>query len=1129
MQDYSARRRSRNGGRSLLEKKDRPKAFEKKEEKIDTAALFAVSNEPAVERKKPEKQVILPKHNENPDKKPEKMPKEPKKPGSRLSLKITALVLAVLILAGGTLTYAKWYQILDLVDNWKQEEVNIVPLSETDPDYLAARYTYKPLSYISQTSGGAIYDKTLALEALPGVDFYTKSGMTFDEVMKELDNLIAFALSMKATELILPLQCSEGSFVTVNDFDTLFNGQLPAYLVTKGSENGIKISFSFSPLSWVKGGSQVTLDPTKPSDRALISTAAAQIAALGAASYVLTDCEYNPNQGTYADYAASNIGSGFEVYKRSALSDTLFDIAQTLRAGSDTVLVGVRVGPIWQLSSNSSDGIDAVCDYESYTDGYADTKAWLSNGIFDYFQVEDYGSLSNKDQPFASIFEWWTRAAGTDIPLMVVHAGEKIASTETGWSLYDQIPKQILEAQKSESYAGSIISGVSKLVKYSEIPAVITNSFSGEVDGDDILRKLVITSPNKKDTTTYESKVTLSGSSDPNFSVILNGKPIERTSKGYFSFNFDLAVGKNTYVFEHKGTKVTYTVDRKILVVKTVDPTKSITIFAGTPIVFSATALKGSKVYADIDGTRIDMHEDAILLDESNESLGDYINYTGSYTVPESSKSRTISGIKITGVWDGYTTAKDCADVKVKEIDKSTVRVAKVISEAGAEVFRYGTVDDKSVPTAYPLPAGTRDFIIGEVTLPFSEDGASHVYVYYLLQSGKRIYKSKDGVASTDVIVEAGSTVPYTTISNPGFEVTSDYTKLYLDMSSKVPFTVELLPQSYVDATSTVPNFTIGDFTAQKIKLTFNYVTDASALPALSGSPIFTSVGNWEKDGSNYSITLTLAKSFYGMYTEYSGDTLVFSFNNPPVISTSSNSYGYSLEGITVLLDAGHGGNSSGAIGANPNYPEKRVNLDLAYKVADILRGLGAKVIMMRSADVYISIENRAVLCGRYKPDIFISLHHNWAPAVSAYGTDSFYFMPFSKDLANSIYNRVTDYYDSGMYPGANSSAYKRGCNYYPFYVTRYWYCPSTLVEYGFMSNSAELQKLIDPNNQDGFARATVKGIIDYFASNGIVGSGSTTSSQPTASSEPASSQENSIPSSLPQSSTATSSTPSQG
>lgn len=1101
MQDYSARRRSRNGGKPLPERKGQPRSVEKEEKSAD---LFSVSDGSVktAEKSAPEKPV--PVLQPSPKESKPKGSKEPKRPGGRLGLKITALALAAVILAGSVLTYVKWYDILDLTDSWKQEEVTVLPLSQTDPEYLYSRYTYQPLHYAS--ASGAFIDKTLALEALPGVDFYTAPDMSFEDVKKEIDALIAFASSMRANELIVPLQCSEGTFVGIGGFDALYNGQLAAYFVSAVNEAGIRISFSYSPFSWVKGGSPVLLDPTKPADRALIRAAAAQIAALGAGSYVLTGCAYAEGQGSYADYAASNIASGFEVYKRNALSDCLFEIAEALRAG-DSASVGVRVNPAWQLSSNCAEGIDITCDYESYTDGYADTKAWLSNGIFDYFQVENYGSLTDKEQPFDEVFEWWNQAAGAGIPLMVVHAGQKIASSETGWSLYDQIPKQILEVQKLDAYGGSVISGISKLVKYSEIPAVISSSFSGEIDGDDILRRLAITSPKKRDTTTYESKFTLSGSSDPNFSVILNGEAIERTSKGYFSFNFDLEVGINQFVLEHKGTKVTYTVERKILVVKTVDPTKSITIYAGTPIVFSAIALKGSTVYAEVDGKKVPMHEDAILLEESSEAFGDYINYTGIYTVPENSKSRTISGIKITGTWDGYTTTKNCADVKVKEIDKDTVRVAKVVSETGAEVFRYGTVDDKSVPTAYPLPQGTRDFIIGEVTLPFSEDGASHVYVYYLLQSGKRVYKSKDGVASADVMIEAGSTVPFATISNPGFEVTGDYTKLYLDMSSKVPFSVELLPQNYVDATSTTPNFTIGDFTADKVKITFNYVTDASALTTLSASPLFSAVSGWEKDGSNYSVTLTMAKSFYGMYGEYEGDTLVFSFNNPPVISAASNNYGYSLQGLTILLDPGHGGSSPGAVGANPNYPEKRINLELSGKIADILEGLGARVIMMRTSDVYISIENRTIQCGKLRPDIYISVHHNWGASVNAIGTDAFYFMPFSKDLANSIYKRMISYYDSNMYPGANSNAYKRGCNYYPFYVTRHWYCPSTLVEYGFMSNSAELQKMIDPNTQDGFARATVRGIIDYFVNHGIVAQGGTQipdePSQPSAPSEP--------------------------
>ncbi|HPF56319.1 MAG TPA: hypothetical protein PLV03_07245, partial [Clostridiales bacterium] len=454
MQDYSARRRSRSGGKSLLERKDKSKAFEKKEVKIKAADLFAVSDDPieTVEKKKADKPVTPPKTQLPPDEKPYKAPKEPKKPGTHLGLKITALILAVLILAGGTMTYVKWYDILDLVDSWKQEEVTVLPLSETDPDYLASRFTYTPLSYTSQSSEATFYDKTLALEALPGVDFYTEPGMSFEDAKKELDELLSFASSMQATELIVPLQCDEGTFVNISGFDVLFNGQLPAYLVSAGNDAGIKISFEFSPFSWVKSGTPVLLDPTKPSDRLVISNAAAQIAALGAGNFVLTDCEYDESQGTYADYAASNIGCGFEVYKRDALSDCLFEIAETLRAGGEDIMVGVRVSPVWQLSDSCSEGIDVECDFESFSDGYADTKAWLANGIFNFFQIENFGSLTDKEQPFDDVFAWWTEAAGTEIPLMVVHDGQKIATDATGWSLYDQIPKQILEAQQYESY-----------------------------------------------------------------------------------------------------------------------------------------------------------------------------------------------------------------------------------------------------------------------------------------------------------------------------------------------------------------------------------------------------------------------------------------------------------------------------------------------------------------------------------------------------------------------------------------------------------------------------------------------------------------------------------------------------
>ena len=188
------------------------------------------------------------------------------------------------------------------------------------------------------------------------------------------------------------------------------------------------------------------------------------------------------------------------------------------------------------------------------------------------------------------------------------------------------------------------------------------------------------------------------------------------------------------------------------------------------------------------------------------------------------------------------------------------------------------------------------------------------------------------------------------------------------------------------------------------------------------------------------------------------------------------------------MLDPGHGGNSSGAMGANPNYPEKRINLDLSLKIKAILESLGAKVIMTRSNDAYLTLDERVELCEKYKPNIFISVHHNWAAAVSAKGTSTFYFEPFSMDMCNSIYKQLSSVYKNSIYPNDSGSSYLRGCNYYPFAVTRHWYCPSVLLEYGFMSNSKEFQIIIDPSVQDSFAKATVRGIIDYIKNYGTIG-----------------------------------------
>ena len=78
----------------------------------------------------------------------------------------------------------------------------------------------------------------------------------------------------------------------------------------------------------------------------------------------------------------------------------------------------------------------------------------------------------------------------------------------------------------------------------------------------------------------------------------------------------------------------------------------------------------------------------------------------------------------------------------------------------------------------------------------------------------------------------------------------------------------------------------------------------------------------------------------------YEGTSLILSLRYPPTLSQDPQS----LQGVSILLDPGHGGQESGAIGPN-GYPEKAINLLIAQKLAPLLRQRGATVYLTRETD----------------------------------------------------------------------------------------------------------------------------------------------------------------------------------
>lgn len=189
------------------------------------------------------------------------------------------------------------------------------------------------------------------------------------------------------------------------------------------------------------------------------------------------------------------------------------------------------------------------------------------------------------------------------------------------------------------------------------------------------------------------------------------------------------------------------------------------------------------------------------------------------------------------------------------------------------------------------------------------------------------------------------------------------------------------------------------------------------------------------------------------------------------------------LLGKKILIDPGHGGRDTGAIGPNGTF-EKDNNLAVALYLNDILKEAGATVSLTRTTDVSIipnyserdDLQARVNIANSNKPDLFISIHHNANTNPDKNGTTTYFSRQNPKasesaKLAEKIQNsivRAVDTVDDGA----------REMN---FFVLRYTTMPSVLVEVAYISNPYEEARQRNPIFQKNVATAIFHGIYGYY------------------------------------------------
>jgi N-acetylmuramoyl-L-alanine amidase len=106
-----------------------------------------------------------------------------------------------------------------------------------------------------------------------------------------------------------------------------------------------------------------------------------------------------------------------------------------------------------------------------------------------------------------------------------------------------------------------------------------------------------------------------------------------------------------------------------------------------------------------------------------------------------------------------------------------------------------------------------------------------------------------------------------------------------------------------------------------------------------------------------------------------------------------------------VVIDAGHGGRDAGASGV-AGY-EKDVNLSAALTLADQLSRTGRyKVVLTRTSDVYVPLEDRVRVAQRAGADLFISLHSDSAPETNLKGVSVYTLSDKASQRATKFVSR---------------------------------------------------------------------------------------------------------------------------
>jgi N-acetylmuramoyl-L-alanine amidase len=213
-------------------------------------------------------------------------------------------------------------------------------------------------------------------------------------------------------------------------------------------------------------------------------------------------------------------------------------------------------------------------------------------------------------------------------------------------------------------------------------------------------------------------------------------------------------------------------------------------------------------------------------------------------------------------------------------------------------------------------------------------------------------------------------------------------------------------------------------------------------------------------------VSVNLSAPVWGYHTFYdAGGALVLRIRRPPVIDPAAP-----LRGMFIGVDPGHGGEDRSTRGPT-DLREADANLYIAMQLKTLLEQAGARVLMTRTTDMTVPLNDRPRIAADSSVDVLVSVHNNAFPdGVNPWtnnGTSTYYYHRHSLDLARLMQRELLDEL------GLRDIGFGRA----DLALARPTWMPAVLTETAFMMIPEQEAALRDPSVHQRIAAAHVRAL----------------------------------------------------